>query len=191
MADLFNVAFLDNLKILVAAILIYALVFAILKKIQIFGDSGPVNSLIALMSAIIVSFSGVVTYSISYAINWFMIIIFVLLLSMILLMFLGVDASKIAEASTKNSKTIFFVFLALFAIIIIKSFFALNNSFDVNNEPNTSYNIDPTYNIGLNDVVDEENESFKDSLLGSIDPNILASSIFLIILGIFVFIIGN
>ena len=190
MADIFNVAFLENFKILIAAILIYALVFALLKKLAIFGDSGPVNSLIALMSAIVVSFTGVVSYAISYAINWFVIIVFVIFLIMILLMFVGIDFETIAGAAKNNSKVIFWVFLGLFAIIILKSFFAVNNTFDINNPPEDSYDVDTSFNTGMDDITNEDTGWFG-NLFSSIDSDLVAIALFLGVLGIFVFIIGN
>ncbi len=191
MGEVFNLAFLENMKFLFAAILIYAIVFAILKKIQIFGESNSVNSLIALMSALIVSLSGVVTYAISYAINWFVILIFVIFLLLILLMFLGVDFKNISDAATNNSKTIFFVFIGLFAIILLKSFFAVNNTFDINNPPEDNYAIDTNFNTGVDDITNEDAESFWNRMFGDLDEDMVSAALFLAVLGIFVYFLGK
>ena len=65
----FAAGLFEHLKIFFVAVLIYVIIYATLKKIQVLGSDDKVNALIALFSAIIVSFSGVVTYAVSHAIN--------------------------------------------------------------------------------------------------------------------------
>jgi len=182
-----GLSFFEPIKILFVALLIYALMFAMLKKIGIFDGHEGVNAIIALLATIIVSFSGVVTYAVSYAINWFVIIIFIVFLMMVLMLFLGVKPGDIASQVTKNGKVIMIVFFILFSIILVKSFFAINNTFDNNEPQNNSYNVDTSFNTGVDDVTNKDlNKNFWDN----IDSDLLSSVIFLIVLGGFVMLIG-
>lgn len=187
--DVFNIAFLEHFKVLIVGILIYAIVFALLRKMAILGEDAKVNSLIAFITAIIVSFSGVVTYAVSYAITWFVVILFVVFLLLIILMFLGFDLQKdITDKVKDHGKTIAIIFLVLFVVIFVKSFFALNNTFDSSNPQNNSYAINTQMNTGVNDMVGEGDDS---SFFSNIDPDLLSAVIFLIAVGIFVIVIGR
>lgn len=188
MTDIFALGFLENLKVFFVAVLIYALVYAILLKLEVFGDK-KLNSLIALLSAIIVSFTGVLTYLVAYAINWFLIILFVFFLIIVLILFLGVDISNIAKISKDNTKLIFIIFIILFSIILIKGFFAINNTFDLNEKLNNSYDVDTSFNTGVDDITNLEiDESFWDRF--NIDSELISAVLFLIAIGGFVWLMG-
>lgn len=191
MAEVFNVAFLEYIKVLIVAILIYAIIYALLRKLEIFGEKKEVSAVIALASAIIVSFSGVVTYTVSYAINWFVIILFIVFLLLMLLMFLGVSQGDIASKVKDNAKPILIAFGILFLVIFLKSFFALNNTFDTSDPQEDSYEVDTRYNTGVDDMATNDTDSFLVSVFNSVDRDIWASVLFLFVLGIFVFFIGR
>lgn len=190
MAEIFNVTFLNYMQILIVSILIYAIIYAIIRKINVFGEKKEVSAVIAFMSAIIVSFSGVVTYAVTYAINWFVIIIFIIFLMLVILMFLGLKFDDITPVVKKNSKFIVIGFFILFSVIIFKSFFALNNNFDISNPPQDDYTVNTSYNTGVDDIAGKDNTFLQDLFL-SIDKDIWASVLFLLILGIFVFFLGK
>ncbi len=189
---IFAIGFLENLKVLFVGILIYAIIFAMLKNINIFGDDNKINSLIALLAAVIVSFSGVVTYAVSYAINWFVIIFFILFLLIVILLFLGVKMSDITDQATKNGKTIVIVFGVLFFIILIKGFFALNNTFDLNEPPVDQYDVDASFNTGVDDITNTEinNDGFWDRFF-NVDSDLVAAVLFLIVIGLVVMFISG
>ena len=192
MGSIFNMGFMEYSKIAITGVLIYAIIFVLLKKIKVFGENEKMSSLIALLTAIIVSFSGVVTYAVSYMINWFTIILFVVFLLMVLLLFLGVKATDISKLMGDNKKIIITVFFILFAVILGKSFFAVNNSFDNNDPMNNSYTIDTSFNTGINDITNKDiNEGWFQKLWNNIDPELLGVVGFFIIIGIFVMIIGG
>lgn len=189
--SIFAIGFLENIKVFFVAILMYAIVFSILKKIQVFGEDNKVNSLVALVSAVIVSFSGVVTYAVSYAISWFFIILFIVFLLIVILMFLGVNMGDITSSVKTNSKIIVYVFLALFAIILIKSFFALNNSFDSNNPNVDDYEIDTNFNTGIDDTYLEEGEEREVTFDFEYDSDLFGIALFMLIIGVFVVFLGR
>lgn len=184
--QIFNIGFLENFKVFIVAILIYAIIYSVLKTVKPFGDNKSVDAVIALVSAIIVSFSGVISYSVSYAINWFVILFFILFLLLVLLMFLGIKPEDIASVSTKNAKPIIIAFIIVFSVIILKSFFALNNAFDTSNPQNDSYAINTTMNTGFGDVASDSQKGFFGELFANVDRDLLSAVLFLVILGIFI-----
>ena len=188
---IFVEGFFDYLKIFFVAILIYAIVFAMLKSIKIFGEGSKIDSLVALIAAIIVSFSGAVTYAVSYAINWFVILLFIIFLLLVILLFLGVKPDQIASAATNNGKIIVGVFILLFLIILLKGFFAVNNAYDINNPQNDPYKIDPSFNTGADDIILEEDEEFNTNFNINYNNEMMGVAGFLLIIGIFIFMIGR
>lgn len=192
MTQVFNIAFFEHIKILVVGILLYAIIYSFLKKASVLGSDDKVNSLVALLSAIIVSFSGVATYVVSYATNWFFIIFFILFLIIVLLLFLGAEWSTVADITKKNSKTIFVVLLLVFSVILVKGFFAVNNSFDLNEPPNSNYNVDASFNTGVDDITNSEvNENMVDSIKETMQSDIAGVAFFLLIIGGAIYLIGR
>lgn len=190
--EIFNIAFIEYVKIFVTAILIYAIIFALLRKLSVLGEDAKIDSLIALLTAVIVSFSGVATYAISYAINWFVIVFFIAFLIIVLLLFLGVKMGDVTKTITKNMKPILIAFGILFGIVLIKSFFALNNTFDTNEPTIDPYEIDASFNTGVDDITNKEiDDGWFSSFWNSIDSELLGAVLFLIALGIFVIILGK
>lgn len=189
MVEAFTPGFIEHFKIIITAVLVYAIIFALLKKLEIFGDSPKVNAVIALASAIIVSTTGVAAYSISYAINWFVIIFMVIFLLIVLLLFLGMDFGTITEATKNNSKIIVIAFLILFGIVVVKGFFALNNAFDTSNPQNDSYKVDTSANTGVDDITGESGTGWFSSF--NIDSELLSAVAFLLILAGLVLFLGR
>jgi len=190
MSEIFNTGFIEYSKIAITAVLIYVIIYALLKKIKLFDVDEKVNALIALLAAIIVSFSGVVTYAVSYMINWFVIIFMVLFLAVVILLFFGVKLEDVTKFSKENGKIFIWVFIGIFGILVIKSFFALNNTFDTSNPTNDSYSIDTSFNTGVNDITGKElKENWWQSF--NIDSDLIGVSLFLLIIGIFIFFIGK
>lgn len=184
----FEINYLINFKVFFVAILIYVIIFTLLKKLQIFSSDEKTSSLIALITAIIVSFTGILTYTVTYAITWFAVILFVAFLIFILMSFMGVKIEDIHALFNKNSKIVLIVFLLLFSIIFIKSFFALNNSFDLSNPNNDSYAVNSSFNTGVDDIDNGKSSSFFQSL--NIDSDIVSAAAFLLLIGGFVMLIG-
>lgn len=163
--SIFSPILIDRFKIIIASILVYVIIFSILENLKPFGDKTKSNALIALLTAIIVSFTGVVSYAINYAVNWFFILIFIFFLIILILLFLGVSKSDIINMASKNTKPLIIAFLILFSVIFIKSFFAVNNTFDNSNQVANPYLVDTSYNAG---GVPEPSFSFLGNIYNSI-----------------------
>lgn len=191
-AEVFNIAFIEYFKVFITAILIYAIVFALLRKLEVLGEDSKIDSLIALLTAIIVSFSGVATYAISYAINWFVIIFFIVFLLIIILLFLGVKMGDVTSVVKDNAKPIVIAFAIVFLIIVVKSFFALNNAYDLNDPIDNAYDVDASFNTGVDDITNTDvNENALEEWWDSVDSDLIGAILFLIVIGVFVIIIGR
>jgi hypothetical protein len=192
MEEIFTLGFMDNLKILFVGLIIYAIIYSMLKGTDIF-PSEKISSLVALLAAIIVSFTGIVTYIVAYAINWFVILFFILFLLIVLLMFLGVKMSDITSSALENKKTIAIAFLVLFSIILVKGFFGVNNAFDPNNlndENYDPYTVDTSTPGQVSETENSLTKFFKNINI-SIDSETTQAAVFLLIVGVFVFLIGR
>ena len=188
---LFELAFFEYIEILLTAILIFAIVYALLNGIKVFGESKGINLTVAIVAALIVSLSGVVTYVVSYAVNWFIIIFFIVFLLIVILLFLGVKMSDITSATASNSKVIVGVFIILFLIIIVKGFFALNNAYDINNPSQSDYDVDTSFNTGVDDVILEEDEEINEDYEFNFNSGLISSALFLLIIGAFALMINR
>jgi len=189
MEEIFTISFIDNLKIIFVGLMLYAIIYAMLKKINIF-PSEKIGSLVALLAAIIVSLTGIVSYIISYTLNWFIILFFIIFLLIVLLLFLGVNMADITTTVTKNAKFIVIIFFILFSIIFIKGFFGVNNQFDLENmnDPNYDpYAVDtsPNPNIETTGFFDRFDINFN------FDSEMAQVSIFLLVIGMFVMFINK
>jgi len=188
MVETFTLSAFENFKILFVAILMYVLIYALLKHIQIFGDDKKVSSLIALISAIIVSFTGILTYLVSYAINLFAIIMFITFLIILLLRFVGVKFDDIAKQASDNKKVILIGLLIIFSIVFLKGFFGVNNAFDTSNPQEDAYDVNTELNVGYDDVMPEESQYFWEDW--NFDEDMVSAAIFLSIIGILVMFVG-
>ena len=190
MAEVFGIALLEPFQFFVAAVLIYVIIFMLLKKVGLFGDEHGVNALIALLATIIVSFSGVLTYAVSYAVNLFTILLIIFFLVMLLLLFLGVKEDSIGTLFSGRIKLVIGILVLLFAVIFFKSFFALNNTFDTSSPSEDPYIIDPSFNTGVDDITGQQiDEHFFWGL--SFDSELVGVALFFIVLGAVILLIGR
>lgn len=196
MSEVIGLTFLENMKVLVAAVFIYVIIFALLKKTEVLGNDTKINSLVALLAAIIVSFTGVVTYVVSYAMNWFVILFMILFLAVLMMMFMGIGLDDLISNKGKTGKIIIGVMFFLFALLFFKGFFALNNALDLNNPPEDMYEVDASANTGVDDITNEEldvDTGWFEDLFGDweIEQDLLYAVLFLAVLGVFVWILSK
>lgn len=173
-------------KVLIVGIMLYGIIFITLKKMAFLGDE-RVSALVAFLAAVIVSFSGIVTYIVSYAITWISIILIILFFIFLILMFLGMKFEEITELIPK--KAVFGIMIVLLLIILLKGFFGVNNTFDLSDPQNNSYDVDTSFNTGVDDITNSEVESsWFDNF--NIDSELLGIVAFFVLIGGAIFFIG-
>lgn len=180
----FSLNFFDQIEVLLVAILMWVIIYALLKTKSPFQDE-KINASIAFISAIIVSLSGVVTYIVAYSSTIFGILLFISFLIIIMLNFLDVNLSSLKI----NPKIIAGVIGIIFLFVFIQGFFGVNNEFSVENYNNqnmtNSSQINTNPNIGFGEMEMSSGSQILDSIR-NIDSDLLSAVIFLLIMGIFI-----
>ena len=97
----------------------------------------------------------------------------------------------VTSVTKDNAKYIFWFFGIVFGLLIVKSFFALNNAYDINNPQEDKYAVDTSFNTGVDDVTGQDGASTWKRIKASVDPDLFSAVLFLIGIGIFVIIIGR
>lgn len=177
----FSLGFFENIKILLVAILMWVIIFALLKTKSPFEDD-KINASIAFLSAIIVSLSGVVTYVITYSASIFGIVLFISFLIIILMSFLGVNLDDLKI----NPKIIAGVICVIFLTVLINGFFGVNNEFDPEdyeqNQQNSTEEINTNPNIGFGEIETSEKPTIIERIK-NFDSELTSAIIFLLLIG--------
>lgn len=182
----FSLGFFENIKILLVAILMWAIIFALLKTKSPFDDD-KVNATIAFISAIIVSLSGVVTYVITYSASIFGIVLFVSFLVIILMSFLGVKLDDLKI----NPKIIGGIIGLIFLIVLINGFFGVNNEFNPQsynqNQQNVTQEVNTNPNIGFGEMETNDKPSIIERIK-NLNSELTSAIIFLLLIGVVILI---
>ncbi len=186
---IFTENLIEPLKVFLAGILIYVIIFSILQKFKPISESKHINSLISIIAAIFVSLTGIISYTISYGMNIFSVIILTIFFIITILAFLGVDGTSYLKGQNNSNVKIFVIcLLVLFSVIMLKAFFSINNVFDTSNPQDDPYAINPEFNIGYDDIVTEENsKAFFDRM----DNDTVSAFLFLTVIVIFALILAK
>ncbi len=98
-------------------VLVFVLIYAILTKTKILGETASINTIISLiLSIIFLSFSSVRNYVINIT-PWFTVLLTISFFFMLIIVFL------IKDNWTKFTKPLSLVFITLFSLILISAFF--------------------------------------------------------------------
>ena len=103
--------------------------------------------------------------------------------------------SDITSSVNSNKKVIVIAFLVLFSIVLVKGFFGVNNAFDttnINSEDYDPYNVDTSAPEHVVEVGNKFTSFFSDTSF-DIDwsSDTSQAAIFLLIVGLFVYLIGR
>jgi len=120
MATFLDVGILQYFDVVFAFIFVFAIMFALLQKTKIIGDSVGVNAMIAITSAFIMAMSRTVIQMITFMIPWFVIaIIFFVLL---LLIFQVFGAKELDFASAVKDRVLRNALIGVAIVILLASF---------------------------------------------------------------------
>ncbi len=121
MATILDLGLLQSFDVIFPVILIFALVFAILQKTKIVGDSLGINSIIAVSIAFMALLSDNVIQVVKFIVPWFTIAIIFFLLIILVFQVFGAKESDIASY-IKGDKTIGWVIIGVGIVIIFAAF---------------------------------------------------------------------
>jgi len=121
MATILDLGLLQSFDVIFPVILIFALVFAILQKTKIVGDSLGINSIIAVAVAFMALLSENVIQVVKFIVPWFIIAIIFFLLIILVFQVFGAKESDIFNY-IKGDKAIGWVIIGVGIVIIFAAF---------------------------------------------------------------------
>ncbi len=98
MATFLDVGILQYFDVVFAFIFVFAIVFALLQKTKIIGDSVGVNAMIAIATSFIMAMSRTVIQMITFMIPWFVIAIIFFVLLLLIFQVFGAKETDFASA---------------------------------------------------------------------------------------------
>ncbi len=124
MATFFDIALLSNFSIIFTFLIVFAIVFAMLEFLKIFGDNKPIHAVIALSAAMVMIFSKGAVEVINFMVPWFMILVIVATFGIIgykLFAGPGADLSILHQGTSLRSWVIAIVAI-IFLIALAQTF---------------------------------------------------------------------
>jgi hypothetical protein len=118
MATVLDVSLLQSFDIVFAAVLVFAIVFAILSKTKLITDNVTFNALIAAVISFLVMLSNTVVQIVNLMIPWFVLVIILLLLLLLIFQVMGASDKNIFEAM-KSEKIIIWALLGVGMLIFV------------------------------------------------------------------------
>ncbi len=148
MASPLDVGLLSKFSIIFSMLFIFAIVYAVLQYTKLLGDNRGLNSIIALVTALMLLFAPNVAAVITVMIPWFILILVFILLIYMLFRFMGASEADMTHV-LKEYKTIIWVTIVLAVIIFIaalgKVYFASETAND--------YEFDDVNQVGDNGTI--------------------------------------
>ena len=178
----FSLEFITNFKVILTGLFVFVLVYAILNKIQVFGEKKEaINMLLAFFSAAFTLFSGAIVYVLEFGTNIFLILLIIMFLIFVIISFMGIESKVIFEFFTQHKKIVLIILSLFFIFILFRGvFFAFENT-------NPSNNYEQTNNIEeVNSNKNDDNSNF----LENINPEVFFMVIFFLTLIISLFFIS-
>ncbi len=134
MATFLETGLLNYFSIIFPALLVFVLVFALLQKIKILGESKSINALVAIALGFIVLLSENVLSLINFAAPWFVIFFIFMVLLLVVFKLMGATDDNIAGV-IRNDKVVQWAIIVI-SLIIVAS--ALGNVYGQKLLPYTS-----------------------------------------------------
>ena len=117
MVTFLETGLLNYFSIVFPALLVFVLVFALLQKIKILGESKSINALVAIALGFIVLLSESVLSLINFAAPWFVIFFIFMVLLLVVFKLMGASDENIASV-IRNDKIVQWAIIAISLIIV-------------------------------------------------------------------------
>lgn len=121
MVTFLETGLLNYFSIIFPALLIFVLVYALLQKIKILGESKTVNALVAIALGFIVLLSESVLSIINFAAPWFVIFFIFMVLLLVVFKLMGASDENIAGV-IRTDKVVQWTIIAISLIIVVAAF---------------------------------------------------------------------
>jgi len=120
MATFLETGLLNYFSIIFPALLVFVLVFALLQKIKILGESKSINALVAIALGFIVLLSESILSIINFAAPWFVVFFIFMVLLLVVFKLMGASDENIASV-IRTDKVVQWVILAISLIIVVSA----------------------------------------------------------------------
>jgi len=117
MATFLETGLLNYFSIVFPALLVFVLIFALLQKIKILGESKSINALVAIALGFIVLLSENILSLINFAAPWFVIFFIFMVLLLVVFKLMGASDENIASV-IRNDKIVQWAIIAISLIIV-------------------------------------------------------------------------
>jgi hypothetical protein len=156
MATFLDVGLIQAFDVIFPVLLVFALMFALLQKTKVVGESVGINAIIAVAVAFMILLSDTLMQMINFMVPWFVVvIIFFILLILIFQMF---GAKEADLASAVKDKAVYWTIIGIGIVILLAAFGnVLGQSF-------TEQAFQPGENTTINDGTGVASSSFEDSI---------------------------
>ena len=118
MVTLLDIGFMEFLLPVISFLLIYAVIFGILQKSKVFGESVNVNILVAFAVSVLFAITPGAMDVVAIIAPWFVVMLMVIFSLLLLFLFMGIKLDVI-EAAARREASIRWVILILGIIIIV------------------------------------------------------------------------
>ncbi len=184
MATLLDLALFEFFEPLFIFVLIYAILYGVLSKINMFGeDSSSFNALISFGVSFLFILSPSLREVISIALPWYALLFVVLGFILMFFLFLGVEDDTIKSLfSSKKYGFVIFITIVIFIIIFVSSLMAVYGD-DLRDMSGTDYSED--------DIEEIPDEAYADNIvLTLVHPKVLGTLFLLVFSGAVVFLLS-
>lgn len=120
MATFLDVGLIKAFDVILPFLLVFAIVYAILHKTKLIGESPAFNAIVAISAAFMVLISDTIAQIINFSVPWFVVTIIFLILLVLLFQTLGAKEADIAKAV--GDKTVQWILIGITLIILIAAF---------------------------------------------------------------------
>jgi uncharacterized membrane protein HdeD (DUF308 family) len=100
-------------------VLIYAILFGVLKKSEIFGDNNSTNAIIAAVVALLFAITPGAMDFVSIIAPWFMVMLIIIFVFMLLFMFMGVKLETFTQIASSEASIRWTIIIIGIIVIII------------------------------------------------------------------------
>lgn len=124
MATILETGLIEYIMPVLVFLLIFAVVFAILKRFAIFGDNIGVNSVIAFVVALIFMITPTAREMVTTMTPWFIILVILVLFILMILVFIGLKAESLEVLAQKPAMYIIIIIIValIFFVSLAKVF---------------------------------------------------------------------
>ena len=129
MASVLDLGLLQYFEVIFPVILIFVLVFSMLSKFKLLGESTPINATVAICCAFLAALSESVIALIIFVAPWFVLVFVLLLLFLLIMKTFGTSDEDIMKVVTRDA-AVTWTILGI-AIVIIGAGFAVTFGEDI------------------------------------------------------------